>query len=99
MGIACSKASARTTRSVVSRKQQTEAFSHLLKLPNKAAENNLGLSLIDNRVFPIYSFSPHDNPIPGTNNHPGDAWSKRPGCSWRGMCPAEPVGKLSVAGA
>jgi len=22
---------------------------------------------VDNRVFPIYSFSPHDNPILGTN--------------------------------
>jgi len=72
MGIACSNASAQTTRSVVSRRQKTEAFSRLLKLPNKAAENNLGLSLVDNRVFPIYSFSPHDNPIPGTNNPLGD---------------------------
>jgi len=94
MGIACSKASARTTRSVVSRTQQTEAFSHLLKLPNKDAENNLGLSLVDIGVIPTKPFSPHANPIPGTNNHPGDAWSKRPGCSWRGMCPAVPVGKF-----
>jgi len=67
MGIACSNASARTTRSVVSRKQKTEAFSHLLKLPNKAAENNLGLSLVDIRVSPTNPFSPHANPILGTN--------------------------------
>ncbi len=40
---------------------------HLSKLLNKSAENNLGLSLIDIRVFPINPFSPHDNPIPGTN--------------------------------
>jgi len=52
MGIACSNASARTTRSLVSRRQKTEAFSHLLKLPDKATENKLGLSLEDIRVFP-----------------------------------------------
>ena len=51
-----------------------------MKLPNKAAENNLGLSLIDIRVYPISSFSLHANPIPGTNNHTGDAWCKGPGC-------------------
>jgi hypothetical protein len=38
---------------------------HLSKLPNKSAENNLGLSLIGIRFFPINSFSPHANPIPG----------------------------------
>jgi len=41
---------------------------HLSKLLNKSAKNNLGLSLIDIRVFPIDPFSPHDNPIPGTKN-------------------------------
>jgi hypothetical protein len=35
------------------------------KLPNKAAENNLGLSLVDIRVFPEDPFSPRANPIPG----------------------------------
>jgi len=47
---------------------------------DKATENKLGLSLVDIRVFPTNSFSPQANLIPGTNNHPGDAWSKRPGC-------------------
>jgi len=79
MGIACSNASARTTRSVISRRHKTEAFSHLLKLPNNAAENKLGLSLVGIRVFPVYSFNPHANPIPGTNSPISDAWCKGPG--------------------
>jgi len=33
----------------------------------KSAKNNLGLSPIDIRVFPIISFSPHANPILGAN--------------------------------
>ncbi len=40
---------------------------HLSKLPNKSAENKLGLSLLDISVLPISSFSPHANPILGTN--------------------------------
>ena len=40
---------------------------HLSKLLYKSAENNLGLSLIDIRVFPVSSFSPNTNPILGTN--------------------------------
>ncbi|MHA2315581.1 MAG: hypothetical protein ACXACF_09950, partial [Candidatus Hermodarchaeia archaeon] len=51
-----------------------------LSLLNKATENNWGLSLVNIRVFPMDSFSPHDNPIPETNNHLGNAWRKRPGC-------------------
>ena len=38
-----------------------------LSLLYKSAKNNLGLSLVDNRVFPVSSFSPHANPILGTN--------------------------------
>ena len=36
----------------LSRKQQTEALSHPSKLPNKAAEDNWDLSLVDISVFP-----------------------------------------------
>jgi len=38
-----------------------------VKLPNKAAENNLGLSLVDIRVIPTKPFYPHAKPILGTN--------------------------------
>jgi len=58
---------------------KTEAFSHLLKLPNKAAENNLGLSLVDIRVFPTNPFSPHANPVLGTNNREAIGYGKPPG--------------------
>jgi hypothetical protein len=51
----------------VSRKQQTKAFFYLLKIPNKIAENNWGLSLVNIRVFPAKSFSPHAKPILGTH--------------------------------
>jgi len=38
-----------------------------LSLLYKSAKNNWGLSLVDIRVFPVNSFSPHANPILGTN--------------------------------
>ena len=41
---------------------------YLSKLLFKSAKNNLGLSLVDIRVFPVSSFSPHANPILGTND-------------------------------
>jgi len=40
MGIACSNASSQTTRSVVSRRQQIEAFSHLYSYTVLAMEKN-----------------------------------------------------------
>ena len=38
-----------------------------LSLLYKSAKNNLGLSLVGIRVFPVNSFSPHAKPILGTN--------------------------------
>ena len=38
-----------------------------LSLLYKSVKNNLGLSLVDVRVFPVSFFSPNANPILGTN--------------------------------
>jgi len=38
-----------------------------LSLQNKSAKNNWGLSLVGIRVIPTNPFSPHANPILGTN--------------------------------
>lgn len=58
----------------VSRKQQIEEFSYSSNLPSKTlifTEQNyrkqLGLSLVDIRVSPTKSFSPHAKPILGTH--------------------------------